>query len=69
MPLTISNLPILKKDNKSEYPKWHAYYEKVYKKGVTEDVDLNTFNWFYLKGLRSPNFKTTFSYQSIITNI
>lgn len=47
MPLTISNLPILKKDNKSEYPKWHAYYEKVYKKGVTEDVDLNTFNWFY----------------------
>ena len=43
----ILNLPILTKDNKSEYPEWHTYYEKVYKKSITNDVDLNTFNWFY----------------------
>jgi len=43
----IINLPILNNKNKFLYLKWHIYYEKVYKKPVTEEVDLNTFNWFY----------------------
>ncbi len=40
-------LPILEKHNKSKYPKWHAYYENVYKSPVINPVDLNKFNWFY----------------------
>ena len=47
----ILNLPVLTKDNKSEYPEWHAYYEKVYIKSVIEEVNLNTFNWFYWSGI------------------
>ena len=43
----IINLPILTKDNVNIYKDWHKYYETVYKKPVTHDVDLNTFNWFY----------------------
>lgn len=65
----ILNLPILKKDNKSEYPKWHAYYEKVYKKRVTEEVDLNTFNWFYwYSPLGKINVYEFFSWENVKSN-
>lgn len=43
----IVNLPTLTSSNKKEFLDWHNYYEKVYKKKVTHDVNLNNFNWFY----------------------
>ena len=40
-------LPILTKSNHNEYYDWHKYYHRVYGETVTEDVDLNSFTWFY----------------------
>ena len=40
-------LPILTSLNHSTYPAWHAYYKRVYGASVEDDVDLNTFTWFY----------------------
>lgn len=35
MSTTIRKLPILTKGNREKYLDWHKYYEKVYKKRVT----------------------------------
>ena len=52
----IDQLPTLTHQNKHEFPEWHEYYERVYKKPVQSNdchsdhicrVDLNKFTWFY----------------------
>lgn len=43
----IPQLPVLTSLNHSTYPAWHAYYKRVYGASVEDDVDLNTFTWFY----------------------
>lgn len=45
--LNYEMLPVLTSQNKHLYQEWHAYFERVYNERVIEDVDLNTFNWFY----------------------
>lgn len=45
----LPTLPILTptKQNKEQYSEWHHYYETVYRHPVVNEVDLNTFGWFY----------------------
>ena len=43
----VPRLPIITPLNKSEYPEWHEYIERVYREPVTRKYDLNTFNFFY----------------------
>ena len=45
----LPTLPILTptKQNKEQYSDWHHYYETVYRHSVVNEVDLNTFGWFY----------------------
>lgn len=45
----LPRLPTLTSDkaNKKQYADWHEYYEIVYGQSVKDDVDLNTFGWFY----------------------
>ena len=40
-------LPVLTSDNRSTYPQWHAYVNRVYNGSVLQPCDLNTFTWFY----------------------
>ena len=40
-------LPVLTPHNRLVYPEWHSYYERVYKHSVVDNVDLNTFTFFF----------------------
>jgi hypothetical protein len=45
---TVPKLPVLTAMNRSEYPEWHAYFERVYHESVgLTPIDLNKFTWFY----------------------
>jgi len=43
------SLPILNFKNYDIFKDWHEYYYKVYRQRITyeQEVDLNTFTWFY----------------------
>ena len=43
----VPKLPILTIHNKSKFPQWHHYIQRVYHQTVTTPIDLNTFTWFY----------------------
>ena len=43
----LPRLPVLNASNRGRHPRWHAYYESVYKTPVWTPVDLNTFEFFY----------------------
>ena len=44
----IPTLPVITPSNRRAYPRWHAYFERVYGEPVSVPfVDLNTFTWFY----------------------
>lgn len=43
----VPRLPVLTPFNKTTYPEWHSYYERVYGCEVNHEVDLNTFTFFF----------------------
>lgn len=43
----VPRLPVLLPSNRSEYPDWHAYFERVYGHVVSDTVNLNLFEFFY----------------------
>ena len=44
---TPTKLPVLTTANSVEFPQWHLYFNRVFRRPVVHPVDLHRFNFFY----------------------